>query len=61
VSASPLEDPSTCRACRGTGTVISSRGDAPHPVTCPWCEGSGSFIPGHDAQAAAREGRAPDA
>ena len=31
------------------------------PVTCPWCEGSGRFERGHDAQAAAREGHAPDA
>ena len=58
---SALEDPSICRACRGTGRVISTRGDSPHPVTCPWCEGSGTFIPGHDAQEPARAGNAPDA
>ena len=56
----PPDDPATCRACRGTGRVISTRGE-PHAVTCPWCDGSGTFQPGHDAQAAAREGRAPDA
>jgi DnaJ-class molecular chaperone len=58
---SALDDPATCRACRGTGRVISSRGDTPHPVDCPWCEGSGTFIPAHDAQEAARAGKAPDA
>jgi DnaJ-class molecular chaperone len=49
------DDPNRCRACRGTGHVISAKGGTPHEVTCPWCEGSGRFQPGHDAQAARRE------
>jgi hypothetical protein len=36
--------------------VVSNLGGTAHEVTCPWCEGSGLFIPGHDAQAARREG-----
>jgi DnaJ-class molecular chaperone len=39
-----------CRACRGTGSVISGLGGEPRPVTCPWCEGGGRFIPEHNAQ-----------
>jgi DnaJ-class molecular chaperone len=45
-----------CPPCRGTGTVVSNLGGAAHDVTCPWCEGGGVLIPGHDAQAARREG-----
>jgi DnaJ-class molecular chaperone len=48
------EDPGRCTACRGTGRVVSNKGDKPHEVTCPWCEGTGRFIPDHDAQAARR-------
>jgi DnaJ-class molecular chaperone len=48
------EDPGRCTACRGTGQVLSNKGDKPHQVTCPWCEGTGRFIPDHDAQAARR-------
>jgi DnaJ-class molecular chaperone len=48
------EDPGRCTACRGTGRVVSNKGDKPHDVTCPWCEGTGRFIPDHDAQAARR-------
>ena len=44
-------DPGECRACRGTGKVISALGGEPREVDCPWCEGSGRFIPEHDAQA----------
>jgi DnaJ-class molecular chaperone len=61
MSAPEPYDPERCHACRGTGHVISTRGEGPHAVPCPWCEGSGRFQRGHDAQAAAREGRAPDA
>jgi DnaJ-class molecular chaperone len=39
-----------CRACRGTGRVISGLGGEPNAITCPWCEGSGRFIPEHNAQ-----------
>ena len=51
-SAPPLP----CAPCRGTGKLISGAGGSPHEVPCPWCEGSGMTIPGHDAQAARREG-----
>jgi DnaJ-class molecular chaperone len=52
--AAPADDPSRCRACRGTGRVISGKGGTPHEVECPWCEGTGRFIPEHDAQAVSR-------
>ena len=52
--AAPADDPGACRACRGTGKLISNKGGSPHEVTCPWCDGSGRFEPGHDAQAARR-------
>jgi len=65
------DDPTVCRACRGTGKVISGLGGTPHEVVCPWCEGSGHRIPGLDAQEHPSEGdpgtgddeaaRAPDA
>ena len=48
------EDRSSCRPCRGTGTLISGKGGAPHEVPCPRCEGTGRYIPDHDAQAARR-------
>jgi len=48
------DDPGRCRACRGTGQVISNKGGSPHDVPCPWCEGTGRFIPEHDAQAVSR-------
>jgi hypothetical protein len=51
-SAPPLP----CAPCRGIGKLISGAGGSPHEVPCPWCEGSGTTIPGHDAQAARREG-----
>ncbi len=41
----------SCRACRGTGQVVSNLGGSPSDVDCPWCEGSGKFIAEHDAQA----------
>jgi DnaJ-class molecular chaperone len=44
-------DPAECRACHGTGKVISMLGGERQDVDCPWCEGSGRFIPEHDAQA----------
>jgi DnaJ-class molecular chaperone len=50
------DDPTTCRACRGTGKVISGLGGNPHDVVCPWCEGSGHRIPGLDAQEHPSEG-----
>jgi DnaJ-class molecular chaperone len=49
-------DPQRCTPCRGTGEVISTLGGEPRKVTCPWCDGTGRFMPGHDAQAARREG-----
>jgi DnaJ-class molecular chaperone len=51
-------DPERCLACRGTGTVISTKGGTPQPVPCPWCEGTGRRIAEHDAQAARRAERA---
>ena len=51
----------SCRACRGTGTVISNLGGSPSEVDCPWCEGTGKFIPEHDAQAHWGAEEAPDA
>jgi DnaJ-class molecular chaperone len=50
------QEPFRCPPCRGTGRVISNLGGSPHEVTCPWCEGTGQLIPGHDAQAARRQG-----
>jgi DnaJ-class molecular chaperone len=47
---SAFDDPNVCRACRGTGKVISGLGGTPHDVVCPWCEGTGQRIPGLDAQ-----------
>jgi DnaJ-class molecular chaperone len=41
----------SCRACRGTGKVVSNLGGKPSEVDCPWCEGTGKFIGDHDAQA----------
>jgi DnaJ-class molecular chaperone len=52
--ADPADDPGTCRACRGTGRVISGKDGTPHEVQCPWCEGTGRFIPEHDAQSVIR-------
>jgi DnaJ-class molecular chaperone len=52
--AAPEDDRDRCRACRGTGEVISNKGGTPHAVPCPWCDGTGRFIPDHDAQAANR-------
>jgi DnaJ-class molecular chaperone len=51
----------SCRACRGTGKVISNLGGSPSEVDCPWCEGTGKFIPEHDAQAHWGMEKAPDA
>lgn len=53
--ASPL-DPAECRACRGSGTVISNLGVEASTVACPWCDGGGRFLPEHDAQAHFRSG-----
>ena len=50
----------SCRACRGTGKVISNLGGSPSEVDCPWCEGTGTFIPEHDAQAHWGGEKAPD-
>jgi DnaJ-class molecular chaperone len=41
----------SCRACHGTGKVISNLGGSPSEVDCPWCDGTGKFIAEHDAQA----------
>ena len=50
-----------CPPCRGTGRIVSRLGGSAQTVTCPWCEGTGHVIPGHDAQAAKREGgQVPD-
>jgi DnaJ-class molecular chaperone len=48
----------SCRACRGSGKVISNLGGSPSEVECPWCDGTGRLIADHDAQAhwAARQG-----
>jgi DnaJ-class molecular chaperone len=51
----------SCRACRGTGKVISNLGGSPSDVECPWCEGSGKFIAEHDAQAHWGGEKAPEA
>jgi DnaJ-class molecular chaperone len=58
----PIPD-TQCRACRGTGRVISGLGGTPNEIVCPWCEGSGEFIPEHNAQeaGAALRGDAPAA
>jgi len=45
-------DPTRCRACRGSGSVISGLGGEPREVACPWCEGGGLWLADHDAQAA---------
>jgi DnaJ-class molecular chaperone len=50
------DDPTICRACRGTGKVISGLGGTPHEVVCPWCEGTGHRIAGLDAQEHPSEG-----
>lgn len=49
-------EPRPCAPCRGTGVVRSNLGGETKDVRCPWCDGTGTFIPGHDAQAAQREG-----
>jgi DnaJ-class molecular chaperone len=48
-----------CTVCRGTGTLISNLGGSPSTVQCAWCEGTGSYLPDHDAQAAARQAAEP--
>jgi len=53
-------DPGTCTACRGSGELISGLNGEEHRVRCPWCDGTGRFDAGHDAQAAAREGKPAD-
>ena len=46
----------SCRACRGSGKVVSNLGGESSEVECPWCEGSGKFQgPEHDAQEKAPE------
>ncbi|HMJ03787.1 MAG TPA: hypothetical protein VK506_12650 [Conexibacter sp.] len=50
-------DQTTCRPCRGTGTVISGLGGEQRPTTCPWCGGSGARDPARDAQQAAQAAR----
>jgi len=45
-------DETTCRPCRGTGTVISNLGGEPREQPCPWCGGTGVRQPGRDAQEA---------
>jgi DnaJ-class molecular chaperone len=44
-------DETTCRPCKGTGSVISGLGGEQSKVTCPWCGGSGVRDPARDAQA----------
>jgi len=53
-------DETTCRPCRGTGTVISGLGGEPSEVRCPWCGGSGVRDPARDAQEAAAAERAAE-
>jgi DnaJ-class molecular chaperone len=53
------ESRAECRACRGTGSVISNLGGEAKSIDCPWCEGTGKFKPGHDAQARHRDPDAP--
>jgi DnaJ-class molecular chaperone len=53
-------EPQPCSPCRGTGQLISNLGGEPSTLPCPWCEGTGVQIPGHDAQAARREGGAAE-
>lgn len=49
----------SCRACKGSGKVISNLGGETKEVECPWCEGTGKFQgPEHDAQAKAPGGGA---
>ena len=55
--SAPEHDPGRCHACRGTGRVLSNKGEHPHEIPCPWCEGTGRFVPEHDAQEARREER----
>jgi DnaJ-class molecular chaperone len=41
----------SCRACKGSGKVVSNLGGESSEVECPWCEGTGKFQgPEHDAQ-----------
>ncbi len=51
-------DETTCRPCRGAGTVISGLGGEQTQQPCPWCGGSGVRDPARDAQAAAAAERA---
>ena len=53
-------DETTCRPCRGTGTVISGLGGEQSKQPCPWCGGTGVRQPGIDAQAAGIAARAGD-
>ena len=48
-------DPERCTACRGTGQVISSRGETQTRLECPWCGGTGRRQPGRNAQEFAPE------
>jgi DnaJ-class molecular chaperone len=45
-------DETTCRPCRGSGSVISGLGGEERAVTCPWCGGSGVRDATRDAQEA---------
>ncbi|MGH2844389.1 MAG: hypothetical protein ACRDKL_12535 [Solirubrobacteraceae bacterium] len=49
-ATTPADDRSACSPCRGTGTLVSGKGGAPHQVQCPWCGGDGRFHRGRDAQ-----------
>lgn len=51
-------DETTCRPCRGRGSVISGLGGEQSVVTCPWCGGSGERDPARDAQEAGEALRA---
>jgi DnaJ-class molecular chaperone len=51
-------DETTCRPCKGSGTVISGLGGEHRQVPCPWCGGTGVREPGRDAQEAAKAARA---
>jgi len=50
-------DNTTCRPCKGSGTVISGLGGEQRSIPCPWCGGTGVRDPERDAQQAAQAAR----
>jgi len=49
--SSGSHEPRECKACRGTGKVISNLGGTASRIPCPWCGGAGLRLAGQDAQA----------